>query len=102
MAARSCASFAGPLARRSHRKNSTLPDGPGSRLRVTPRIDQPSRAAAAATLAHRVRAQSRVADHAAGAQPLPADLELRLDHRQQIAVRRGAGDQRRQHDRAAR
>ena len=68
----------GPV--RSQRKNSTLPDGPGSGLGATPAAPQPRAAAAPATAATASAAQRRVADHAARAEPLPADLELRLDH----------------------
>src|SRR3954447_3441783 len=39
----------------------------------------------------------QVAYHAPGAQPLPADLELRLDHRQQVGAGVRAGGERRKH-----
>src|SRR5207248_4401003 len=39
----------GTASRRSHRKNSTFPDGPGSGLRTTPAVPQPSSPAACAT-----------------------------------------------------
>ena len=42
-------SCGGPASRRSHRKNSTLPAGPGSGLATTPAVPQPRDAAAAPT-----------------------------------------------------
>ena len=48
---RSRAARSPPGPRRSHRKNSTLPDGPGSGLTVTARAPQPRSAAASATVA---------------------------------------------------
>ena len=64
----------------------------------------PSRggAAAAATAVDRVRTMAEVAHHAALAEPLLADLELRLDHQHQVAVGPGDADQRVQHERRAR
>ena len=81
----SASSAAGP--RRSHRKNSTLPDGPGQRAAASP-PGRPSRApaAASATVRDRLGPQRGVADHAALADPVLADLELRLDHQRQVAV----------------
>ena len=57
--------------------------------RATPRHAPTSRTACDPVL--------RVADHSPGAEPLPADLELRLDHRQQVGVLARAGRERRQH-----
>ena len=48
---------------------------------------------------HRLGPQLRVADHAALADPVLADLELRLDHQHQVAVGAGHADQRLQHQR---
>ena len=90
-------SSAAAASRRSHRKNSTLPRARAAGWRPRRRTPSPSAAAAAATSQHRLGAQRRVADHAAGADPLLADLELRLDQQHQVAVRRGAGGQRGQH-----
>ena len=81
---------AAPASRRSHRKNSTLPAGPGSGLATTPAVPQPSDAAAAADLQDGLHPVLGVAHHSPGAEPLPAHLELRLDHRQQVGVRRAA------------
>src|SRR5450755_3615155 len=49
MASRNAASSSDGAPRRSHRKYSTFPDGPGSGLAVTPRTPSPLTAAAAAT-----------------------------------------------------
>ena len=64
-----------------------MPAGPGSGLATTPAVPQPSDAAARADLEDGLHPVLRVADHAAGAEPLAADLELRLDHGQQVGVR---------------
>ena len=82
---------------RSHRKYSTLPEGPGSGLAVTPRTPSPSSAACAGHGPHGLGAQLGAAYHAAAAQPLLADLELRLDHQYQVGVGAGAAHQRGQH-----
>ena len=74
--------------RRSQRKNSTLPDGPGSGLVVTIRAPQPARRRLPRPRTP-PRPAARVADHAALADPVLADLELRLDHQRQVAVGRG-------------
>ena len=84
---------------RSRRKYSTLPDGPGSGLAVTPTVCQCSSAARRATASTALRAQTRVVHHPARAHPVLADLELRLHHRNDIGVRRRARGQRRQHRR---
>ena len=77
---------AGP--RRSHRKNSTLPDGPGSGLAVTAPAPQPRAAATVGDVGDRLGAQRRVADDPALADPVLAHLELRLHHQGQVAVGR--------------
>src|SRR2546423_1066981 len=46
---------------------------------------------------HRLGVQRDVTHHAAGAQALLADLELRLDHQRQIRIRNRARGQRREH-----
>ena len=73
---------------RSQRKYSTLPDGPGSGLATTPAQPQPS------ARAPRRRPRRTAASRSAGSRTTPpapsrslADLELRLHHRQQVAVR---------------
>ena len=81
--------------RRSHRKNSTLPDGPGSGLTVTARAPQPRRSDGLGHGPDRLLAQLRVAHHPALADPALAHLELRLDHQGQVAVGRRDADQRR-------
>ena len=83
---------AGP--RRSHTKNSTLPDGPGNGLVVTARAPQPRAAGLLGHPGDRLGPQVGVADHAALPHPLPADLELRLDHQGQVAVVDGHAEQR--------
>ena len=84
---RSASTAAGP--RRSHRKNSTLPDGPGQRAGGH-RPGAPARgaAAASATVATASARSAGVAHDAALADPVLADLELRLHHQHQVAVRR--------------
>ena len=74
--------------RRSQRKYSTLPAGPGQRAGGHAGDAQP------VLLVRRRRhrrdrggPQLRLPDHAAGAQRLAAHLELRLDHRHQVGVR---------------
>ena len=88
---------AGP--RRSHRKNSTFPDGPGSGLVVTIRAPQPRGRSRVGDTDDRLRPQRGVADHAALADPVLADLELRLDHQRQVAVGCGHRQQRVEHQR---
>ena len=88
---------AGP--RRSHRKNSTLPDGPGSGLVVTIRAPQPRARGRVGDADDRLGPQRGVADHAALADPVLADLELRLDHQRQVAVGCGHRQQRVEHQR---
>src|SRR3954453_14949924 len=39
-----------------------------------------------------------LAPHPPGAEPLPPDLELRLDHREEVGIIAGAGGERRQHE----
>ena len=80
--------------RRSQRKNSTLPAGPGSGLVVHGhRAPATSAAAAATTFATASARSAEVADHAALAEPVLADLELRLHHQRQVAVGRGHAEQ---------
>ena len=55
-----------------------MPDGPGSGLAVTALAPQPERGRGVGHRRHRLGAQARVADHAALAEPVLADLELRL------------------------
>ena len=73
---------------RSHRKNSTLPLGPGSGLRTTSRTSSPERRGRARD------ADARHSTRSAGTRTTPPepsrsrpDLELRLDHEQQVGVR---------------
>jgi hypothetical protein len=61
------------------------------------RADQPQRTRGGGDLAQGGAAQRRVAHDPAGTEPLASDLELWLDHRQQLAPRPGAGDERGQH-----
>ena len=78
-----------------------MPEGPGSGLRATARAPQPRRAGRARRRASdRLGAQRRVADHAALADPVLADLELRLDHQRQVAVGRGDAEQGVEHQRS--
>ena len=76
---------------RSHRKYSTLPAGPGKRARGDTRA-RPARwpRRPLGDRRDRLGPQRRVAHDAARAEPLPADLELRLDHQDEVGVRRRA------------
>ena len=69
------------------------------RARGHPAHAEPERPGGGGDPAYGVRAGVRVADDAAGADRLAAHLELRLDHQQQVPVRRGAAGQRRQDQR---
>ena len=75
----------------SHRKYSTLPLGPGQRARVTPR--RRARSGPPPRRYARRPPAAGVTDHPAGAEPLAADLELRLHHEHEVgrpAARRHA------------
>ena len=74
----------GPARRR--RKYSTLPDGPGSGLAVTPTVCQPSSAARRATASTASARSVGIRHDPAGADPVLADLELRLHHGNDIRV----------------
>ena len=63
-----------------------MPDGPGSGLRATPAAPSPSARRGPATPSTASARCAGIADHAAGAEPVLAHLELRLHHRQQVAV----------------
>ena len=77
---------AGCASRRNHRKYSTLPAGPGSRLTLAPATPNPSCAADSATPdTASARRSSRRTTPSAPTRPRP-DLELWLDHQQQVAV----------------
>ncbi len=76
--------------RRSQRKNSTLPDGPGSGLVATPTRAPAAFRGRGGDAEHRLGALRGVAHDAALAQPVLADLELRFDHQHQVAVRHGS------------
>ena len=72
-------------------KNSWLPAGPSTRLGTVASSRQPHRRASATTWSIAWLAAGRLADHAALAELLAADFELRLDHQQQLPRRRGHG-----------
>ena len=76
---------AGP--RRSHRKNSTLPGRARQRAGVTAGRPSPRAGGRVGDGRDRLGPQLRVADDAALADPVLADLELRLHHQRQVAVR---------------
>ena len=71
------------------RTSRGCPPGPGSPDGAKPSTDAPS-AARTPRRRDRLAAQRRVAHHAALADALAPDLELRLDHRQAVEPRRGA------------
>ena len=80
-----------------------MPAGPGSGLTCTATGAPAERGrAASATVVDRLGPQRRVAHDAALADPVLADLELRLDHQHQVAVGRGTpssgGEHQRQRD----
>ena len=71
---------------RSCRKYSTLPDGPGSGLAVTPTVCQSSSAARPATASTASARSCGIGHDAAGADLILADLELWLHHGNDIGV----------------
>ena len=71
---------------RSHRKNSTLPEGPAAGWWSRPGHPSHARAAASATASTASARCAEIAHDSALAQPLLADLELRLDHQHQVPV----------------
>ena len=83
--------------RRSQRKYSTLPDGPGSGLVVTDRAPQPRRAAASATAVTASARSSGSRTTPPLADPVLAHLELRLHHQREVAVGPGDAQQRVEH-----
>ena len=86
-----------PSPSRAHQtKVSMLPFGPGSPDGAKPRTREAEAAGRLGDAEDRLAAVAGVADDAP-ADPLAAELELRLDHRQQLAARAEAGDRRRQH-----
>ncbi len=74
-----------------------MPDGPGSGLAVTSTVCQPSSAARRATVSTASARSCGIADHAARAHAILADLELRLHHGNDIGVGRRARRQCGQH-----
>ena len=84
---------------RRRRKNSTLPDGPGSGLAVTSTVCQSSSAARRATDSTASARICGIRHDAARPDAVLAHLELRLHHGNDIGVRRRAGHQRGQHRR---
>ena len=79
-----------------------MPDGPGSGLVVTARAPQPRARRRGRDGRDRGGPQVEVADDAALADPVLADLELRLDHQRQVAVVAGDAEQRVEHQVAGR
>ena len=76
---------------------SRFPFGPGSPEEAKPRTVSPAPAAASAAAPQRLATILGRAHHPSLADPLRAELELRLDQRQQLAPGRHAGRERRQH-----
>ena len=85
---------------RSQRKYSTLPAGPGSGLAVDALHAEPELGAPrGATLVHRLGAQLRIPHHAAAPSGSRPTSNCGLTIEQEVRVRRGARDQRREHQR---
>ena len=82
----SARSSSGGAPRRSHRKYSTLPLGPGRGLATTPRTPSPSSTASAATPRTASARRCGSPHDPTGAEPFPADLELWLHHHDQVGV----------------
>ena len=85
------------VSARSHRKYSTLPDGPGKRTRGDSDGMPAKLVRAACDGQHRARPQLGTVHHAAGSHLPLTDLELRLHHGNDIRVGRRASSQRGQH-----
>jgi len=93
-AARIAAASASDAPAANQQKTSMLPFAPGRTDATTPRVPSPSAARGARDAFDGGGAQCRVPDDTAGAELLAADLELRLDHQQEV---RGRGRECAQH-----
>ena len=82
------------VSARSHRKYSTLPDGPGSGLAVTSDGVPPQLPGAPRDAQHRIGAQHGVVNHPAGTNLALPHLKLRLHHGNDIRAGRGTSSQR--------
>ena len=84
-------------ARPARRTSPGSPPGPAAPRRRTRAPPRPRPRRRVATRDDRLTPQRGIADHAALADPVAADLELRLDHDERVEPLRGAREHRREH-----